>query len=77
MVVFFLVGATVLLRARMRDIWSCAAVCTGLFLLAAVTVAVFIGTTVPTNGFGAGFDFAERPWSPRTGRTPAWRWPRR
>jgi hypothetical protein len=58
-VVFFLVGAAVLLRARMRDIVVCAAVCTGLFLLAAVTVAVYIGTTVPTHGFGAGFNFAE------------------
>src|SRR4029078_11987666 len=29
-VVFFLVGAAVLLRARMRDIVVCAAVCTGL-----------------------------------------------
>jgi len=58
-VVFFLVGAAVLLRARMRDIVVCAAVCTGLFLLAAVTVAVYIGTTVPTHGFGSGFNFAE------------------
>jgi hypothetical protein len=58
-IVFFLVGAAVLLRARMRDIGICAAVCTGLFLLAALTVAVYIGTTVPTNGFGAGFNFAE------------------
>jgi hypothetical protein len=57
-VVFFLVGAAVLLRARERDIVVCTAVCTGLFLLAAVTVAVYIGTTVPTNGFGAGFNFA-------------------
>jgi hypothetical protein len=58
-IVFFLVGAAVLLRARMRDIMVCAAVCTGLFLLAAVTVAVYIGTTVPTHGFGDGFNFAE------------------
>jgi hypothetical protein len=58
-IVFFLVGAAMLLRARMRDILVCAAVSTGLFLLAAVTVAVYIGTTVPTNGFGNGFNFAE------------------
>jgi len=57
-IVFFLVGGAVLLRARMRDILVCAAVATGLFLLAAVTVTVYIGTTVPTNGFGAGFNFA-------------------
>ncbi len=58
-IVFFLAGAVVLLRARMRDILVRAAVATGLFLLAAVTVAVYIGTTVPTAGFGAGFNFAE------------------
>jgi len=58
-IVFFLVGAVMLLRARMRDILVCAAVSTGLFLLAAVTVAVYIGTSVPTNGFGAAFNFAE------------------
>jgi hypothetical protein len=58
-IVFFLVGGAVLLRARMRDILVCSAVCTGLFLLSALTVAVYIGATVPTNGFGAGFNFAE------------------
>jgi hypothetical protein len=58
-IVFFLIGAAMLLRARMRDILVCAAISTGLFLLAAVTVAVYIGTTVPTKGFGAGFNFAE------------------
>ena len=58
-IVFFLVGAVMLLRARMRDILVCAAVATGLFLLAAATVAVYAGTTVPTAGFGSGFNFAE------------------
>ena len=58
-IVFFLVGAVVLLRARMRDILVCAAVATGLFLLAAVTVAVYIGISVPTAGFGSAFNFAE------------------
>jgi len=58
-IVFFLVGAVVLLRARMRDILVCAAVATGLFLLAAVTVAVYIGVSVPTAGFGSAFNFAE------------------
>ncbi len=57
-IVFFLVGAAMLLRARMRDILVCATISTGLFVLAAVTVAVYIGT-VPTVGFGAGFNFAE------------------
>ena len=58
-IVFFLVGAVMLLRARMRDILVCAAVATGLFLLAAATVTVYAGTTVPTAGFGSGFNFAE------------------
>jgi hypothetical protein len=58
-IVFFLVGAVMLLRARMRDIVVCGAVATGLFLLAAATVAVYAGTTVPTAGFGSGFNFAE------------------
>jgi hypothetical protein len=58
-IVFFLVGAVMLLRARMREILVCAAVAAGLFLLAAVTVAVYIGTTVPTAGFGSAFNFAE------------------
>jgi hypothetical protein len=58
-IVFFLVGAVMLLRARMRDILVCAAVATALFLLAAVTVAVYIGTAVPTSGFGSAFNFAE------------------
>ena len=48
-----------LLRARMRDILACGAVATGLFLLATVTVAVYIGIAVPTSGFGAAFNFAE------------------
>jgi len=58
-IVFFLVGGVILLRARMRDILVCAAVSAGPFLLAAVTVTVYIGTSVPTNPFGAGFNFAE------------------
>jgi len=58
-IVFFLAGAVMLLRARMRDILVGAAVATGLFLLAAATVVVYIGPTVPTSGFGAAFNFAE------------------
>jgi hypothetical protein len=58
-IVFFVVGAVMLLRARMRDILVCAAVATGLFLLAAVTVAAYAGMTVPTAGFGSAFNFAE------------------
>jgi hypothetical protein len=58
-IVFVLVGAVMLLRARMRDILVCAAVATGLFLLAGATVAVYIGMTVPISGFGPAFNFAE------------------
>jgi hypothetical protein len=58
-IVFFLVGAVMLLRARMRDILLCAAVAAGLFLLAAATVAAYVGTTVPADAFGAAFNFAE------------------
>jgi hypothetical protein len=58
-IVFFLAGSVMLLRARMRLILACAAVSAGLFLLAAVTVSVYIGTAVPTSGFGSAFNFAE------------------
>ena len=58
-IVFFLAGAAMLLQARMRTILACAAVTTGLFALATATVAVYIGTSVPTSGFGSAFNFAE------------------
>jgi hypothetical protein len=58
-IVFFLVGAAMLLRARMRAILVCAVISTGLVVLATATVVVYIGTTVPTSSFGAGFNFAE------------------
>jgi hypothetical protein len=58
-IVFFLAGAAVLLRARFRHILACAAGATALFVLAAVTVAVYAGSSVPTSGFGAAFNFAE------------------
>jgi uncharacterized protein YneF (UPF0154 family) len=58
-IVFSLVGAVLLLRCRMRLVLWCAAVCVGLFLLAALTVGAYIGGTVPTSGFGAAFNFAE------------------
>lgn len=58
-IVFFLAGAALLLRARMRLVLWCAAVCVGLFLLAALTVGAYIGGTVPVSGFGATFNFGE------------------
>lgn len=58
-IVFFLVGAVLLLRCRMRLVLCCAAVCVGLFLLAALTVGAYIGGTVPVSGFGATFNFGE------------------
>jgi hypothetical protein len=58
-ILFFLVGAVVLLRAGMRAILGCAACAAGLFGLAAVTVIIYAGSSLPTSGFGAGFNFAE------------------
>ena len=58
-IVFFLAGAVLLLRAGLRSILACAAGITMLFALAAVTVAVYAGSSVPTAGFAAGFNFAE------------------
>jgi hypothetical protein len=48
-VTFFLVGAVVLLRAAARPILAFAACVAGLTLLAAVTVAVYAGTSLPTE----------------------------
>ena len=58
-IVFFLAGAVLLLRAGLRPILACAAGIAALFVLAAVTVAVYAGSSVPTGGFAAGFNFAE------------------
>jgi hypothetical protein len=58
-IVFFLVGAVLLLRAGLRPILACAACAAALFVLAAVTVAVYAGTSVPTAWFGSAFNFAE------------------
>ena len=60
-IVFFLVGAVMLLRARMRDILVCAAVATGLFLLAAATVAVYAGRPCLPPGSGPGSTSPSRP----------------
>jgi len=58
-IAFFLAGAVVLLRAGMRTILACAACATALFVLSAVTVAAYIGPSVPTDGWGNAFNFAE------------------
>jgi hypothetical protein len=57
--VFFLAGAVVLLRVRFRLVLACAAGAAALFALAAVTVAVYAGSSLPTAGFGSAFNFAE------------------
>ena len=58
-ITFFLAGAVVLLRAGRRPILGGAACVTALFVLAAVTVAIYAGSSLPTAGFGSAFNFAE------------------
>jgi hypothetical protein len=58
-VVFFLVGAVVLLRARSRTILGCAAGAAALTVLAAVVVAGYAGSSLPTSTFAQAFNFAE------------------
>jgi hypothetical protein len=58
-IAYFLVGAVVLLRASARWILGGAAVVVGLTAVAAATVAAYAGTSLPVNGFGNGFNFAE------------------
>ena len=57
-VTFFLVGAVVLLRAAVRPILACTACVVGFTMLAAVTVAVYAGTSLPTER-GKRFNFGE------------------
>ena len=57
-VTFFLVGAVVLLRAAARPILVFAGCAAGLTMVAALTVAVYAGTSLPT-GFGKRFNFGE------------------
>jgi hypothetical protein len=56
---YFLVGAVVLLRTSARLILGYAAAVVGLTAVAAATVAAYAGTSLPVNGFGNGFNFAE------------------
>ncbi len=57
-VTFFLVGAAVLLRAGTRTILLCTVWIAVLAVMAALTVAVYAGTSLPT-GRGMRFDFGE------------------
>ena len=57
-VTFFLVGAVVLLRAAPRQILAFTACVAGLTMVAAVTVAVYAGTSLPTKR-GRTFNFGE------------------
>jgi hypothetical protein len=57
-VTFFLVGAAVLLQATPRPILAFAACVAGLTLVAALTVAVYAGTSLPTER-GRRFNFGE------------------
>jgi hypothetical protein len=56
---YFLVGAVVLLRTSARWILGYAAAVVGLTAVAGATVAAYAGTSLPVNGFGNGFNFAE------------------
>jgi hypothetical protein len=58
-VAFFLPGAAVLLRADRRRILTYAAWVVPPTLVLAVTVEAYAGASVPTSGFGSGFNFAE------------------
>ena len=58
-IVYFLLGAVVLLRASAAWILGYAAAVMGLTIVAAATVAVYAGTSLPVTGFGNGFNFGE------------------
>jgi len=58
-VTFFLVGVVVLVRASRRDILLGFAGVVAPTVVAAVVVAAYAGSSLPTSGFGYGFNFAE------------------
>jgi hypothetical protein len=58
-ITFFLAGAVVLLRAGLRPILACAVWAATPFVVAAATVAIYAGSSLPTSGFGSAFNFAE------------------
>jgi hypothetical protein len=58
-VTFFLAGVVVLLRASRRQILLSFAGVVAATVVAAVVVAVYAGSSLPTSGFGYGFNFSE------------------
>lgn len=56
---FFVVGAVVLLRAGRRQILACSVLVVLPAMVAGIVVDAYAGTSVPTNGFSAAFNFAE------------------
>ena len=58
-VVFFLVGTVVLLRARPSRVLACAAGTAVLAVLTADIVAIYAGWSLPTGSFPTGFNFGE------------------
>jgi hypothetical protein len=58
-VVFFMIGIVLLLRARARTILGCAAGAAALTVLAAIVVAVYAGSSLPLGSFANAFNFAE------------------
>jgi hypothetical protein len=58
-VVFFVVGAAVLLRSAPRRVLTYAALVVPPTLLAAIAVFAYTGGSLPTSAFGAGFVFGE------------------
>jgi hypothetical protein len=56
---FFVAGAAVLLRAGRRQVLVCAALVVPVAVVAGIAVDAYAGTSVPTNGFSAAFNFAE------------------
>ena len=56
-VTFFVVGAVVLLRAHAQTILLCAAGIAGLATLTGTIVVIYAGSSLPTEGWPADFDF--------------------
>jgi hypothetical protein len=56
---FFVVGAVVLLRAGRRQVVASAVLAAPVAVVAGIVVDAYAGTSVPTSGFSAAFNFAE------------------
>jgi hypothetical protein len=57
--VFFVAGAAVLLRAGRRPVLICAVLVVPVAVVSGIAVDAYAGTSVPTSGFSAAFNFAE------------------